>query len=195
MQANQEAAASLAEGLACMGNAVAWPRAPAIGPSLAPCTGFNYLTAGPPVIDSFRVNGGTQVGVVPGTQLTLAWSVRNVSSVTLERASTTGPALAPTTRPASGTLGIGQFTGTQPTSATYRLTASNGCGSVTATVSVDLRQPPTLGVLRIEVVQVIRPRRTRSGWSPASVRSRGSSSTPGSRTASTTGRARTSSRA
>jgi hypothetical protein len=155
MQANEEAAASLAEGLACMGNAGAWPRAPAIGPSLAPCTGFNYLTAGPPVIDSFRVNGGTQVGVVPGTQLTLAWSVRNVSSVTLERASTTGPALAPTTRPASGTLGIGQFTGTQPTSATYRLTASNGCGSVTATVSVDLRQPPTLGVLRIEVVQVI----------------------------------------
>jgi hypothetical protein len=155
MQANEQAAASLAEGLACMGNAVAWPKTPAIGPSLAPCTGFNYLKAGPPVIDSFRVNGGTQLGVVPGTQLILTWSVRNVSTVMLERISTAGPPLGPTTKPASGTLGIGQFTGMQPTSATYRLTASNGCGSVTATVSVNLRQPPTLGVLRIEIVQVI----------------------------------------
>ena len=68
MQANQEAAASLAEGLACMGNAVAWPKVPATDPGVA-LLGVHFLTAGPPIIDSFRVNGGTQVGVVPGHSL------------------------------------------------------------------------------------------------------------------------------
>jgi hypothetical protein len=155
-QSNQEAAASLAEGLACMGNAAAWAKQPvAIGPSPVPCIGFNFLTAGPPVIDLFRVNGATQTGVVPGTQLTLSWGVRNVSTVQLQRISPAGPALPPTTKPPSGTLGLGPFSGTQPASAAYRLTATNGCGSASAEVTVELRQPPSLGVARIEVVQVI----------------------------------------
>lgn len=156
-QQNQESLASVAEGLACLGQpagvAGRWPKVP-LAASKAPCTGFNHLTLGPPIIGSFTVNGAQSITVTPGTGLTLAWSVANASSVQLLRTSTTGPNVNTPAAPA-GTLPLGPFSGTQPTTATYRLTATNACGSVQASVTVALAQPPTLGVVRIEVVQSI----------------------------------------
>jgi IPT/TIG domain len=156
-QQNQEAFGSLAEGLACLGQpagvAGGWPKVP-LAPSKAPCSGFNHLTVGPPVIGFFTVNNAQSITVTPNTGLTLAWSVANASSVQLTRISTSGPPVNTTAAPA-GSLALGPFTGTQPTTATYRLTATNACGSVQATVTVALAQPPTLGVIRVEVVQSI----------------------------------------
>jgi hypothetical protein len=126
--------------------------------SCPPCLpgGANLFRGGPPVIDGFSANGGTQVTVEPNERVTLTWAVRNAVSVWVDRTSSAGPFTPPPVpTPLTGSQDVGVFTGTSPVTARYRLTALGGCGPVTRSVSVDLRARPTLGILGIEVVQAI----------------------------------------
>lgn len=116
----------------------------------------NRFSGGVPLIDVFLVNDGVNVTVEPGVPLMLRWSVRNAQTISLARSSPDGPSVPPPAlRPAAGTLPLGPFTESRPLAATYRLTASNGCGTVTRDVVVELMRTPALAIARIEVVQVI----------------------------------------
>ena len=148
--ANEEAIASIAEGFACMGQHRVWPKAPPLKPSTAPCTAANFLSIGPPVV-SFTASPAQ---VTPGTQVFLNWSVQNATTFRVRRTSAAGPFID-VTNPPGTSANLGQFAGTQNTDATYELTATNSCGTTTRSVTVELRQPPTLGILGVEVVQSV----------------------------------------
>ena len=67
-----------------------------------------------------------------------------------------GPfAPVPSPLPSSGSLDLGPFAGSSLMTASYRLTATNGCGVETRTVTVRLIRIPKLTIDTIEVVQVI----------------------------------------
>jgi hypothetical protein len=126
--------------------------------SCPPCLpgNVNRFTGGGPVIDYFAVNSAGEVSVEPNTTLSLQWGVRNATTVSIARTSAAGPFTPPPSPlPATGTHTLGIFAGASPATATYRLTASNGCGSVTRTVSAHLRKIPKLAITGIEVVQAI----------------------------------------
>jgi hypothetical protein len=148
--ANQEAIASVAEGFACMGQHRVWPKAPQLKPSTAPCTATNFLSIGPPVV-SF---GASPAQVTPGTQVFLNWSVQNATTFRVRRTSPAGPFID-VTNPPGTSASLGGFAGAQDTDAVYELTATNSCGTTTRTVTVELRQPPTLAILGVEVVQSV----------------------------------------
>lgn len=148
--ANGEAIASIAEGLACLGQHGVWPKAPPLKPSTAPCTAANFLSIGPPVV-SFSASSAQ---VTPGTQVFLGWSVQNATTFRVRRTSPAGPFID-VTNPPGTSASLGGFAGTQDTDATYELTATNSCGTTTRTVTVRLRQPPTLAILGVEVVQSV----------------------------------------
>lgn len=148
--ANGEAIASIAEGLACLGQHGFWPKAPPLKPSTAPCTAANFLSIGPPVV-SFSASSAQ---VTPGTQVFLSWSVQNATTFRVRRTSPAGPFID-VTNPPGTSASLGGFAGTQDTNATYELTATNSCGTTTRTVTVRLRQPPTLAILGVEVVQSV----------------------------------------
>jgi hypothetical protein len=116
----------------------------------------NFFSGGPPSIEYFSANGGFDVAAEPGDAITLSWRVTNASTVSLTRTSLAGPYTPPPAPlPTSSTHSMGAFTGLNPTTATYELTASNACGVVSRSVSVRLQKTPKLAVSAIEVVQVI----------------------------------------
>jgi hypothetical protein len=118
--------------------------------------GANRFSGGPAVIDAFTANSGHDVVVEPGGLVVLQWTVRNAQTISLTRTSQQGPfAPPPTPLPASGRLEVGPFTGNAEVSATYRLTAANGCATDARTVVVHLRKTPNLSIAAIEIVQVI----------------------------------------
>ena len=71
--------------------------------------------------------------------LTLTWAVRNATTVRVRRTSTSRPPLN-VTNPGGSSINLGPFTENQPVDATYQLTATNRCGTVTASVAVRLRR-------------------------------------------------------
>ena len=94
--------------------------------------------------------------VEPGTPVTLSWSCGNTSSVSVQLLGPTGPWIAPTQLlPDSGSLNVGPFLGSAPVIASYWLTATNGCGSVSRLVSVQLSRRAPVAVTAIEVVQAM----------------------------------------
>jgi hypothetical protein len=147
---NNEAMASISEGLACLGQGGFWPKAPLPRPSVAPCTVFNYLAIGPP---QASLNAASSQ-VTPGTPVILMWSVDNATSFRIRRTSANGP-FVDVVDPAGTSLTLSAFIGTQDADATYELTANNSCGTTTRTVTVRLRQPPALRIMGVEVVQAI----------------------------------------
>ena len=62
-----------------------------------PLTPVNRITAGAPIIDAFTANGAALAVVEPGVGAFLAWTVRNATSVRIDRISATGPTFAGST--------------------------------------------------------------------------------------------------
>jgi hypothetical protein len=92
--------------------------------------------------------------VTPGTQVWLNWSVQNATTFRVRRTSPAGPFID-VTNPPGTSAALGAFAGTQNTDAVYELTATNSCGTTTRTVTVRLRQQPTLAILGVEAVQSV----------------------------------------
>ena len=118
-----------------------------------PCMlgGQNRLTlAGPPRVSFFRCSPEV---VEPGERPELTWSTDGATSVTIEvLAAGLPPLQLPGTGPAGSQL-LPPATGLQQETTSFRLTASNACGSVTASAAVLLTRRPHLSIDRIEVVQ------------------------------------------
>jgi hypothetical protein len=132
-------------------------------PASPPCTPFNLFAGTVPEIDYFRINGGTSIRVEPGVPLTLTWLVNNATTLQVRRTSSAGPAVN-VTNPAGTTISLGAFTENQPVDAVYELTATNRCGTVTATVTARLRRIPRLVIEGIEITQGIQ-----TFWRPGAV--------------------------
>ena len=115
----------------------------------------NYFQGGAPVIDYFTANFSHHITVEPGENIELRWRVRNATALRIMRLTQQGPPPPPAPLSLSGAKGIGPFAGTQPATAGYQLTASNGCGTVRRKVTVKMRKTPKLKIDAIEVVQVI----------------------------------------
>lgn len=136
----------------CSGRPVALVQ-PSDGSDPAPCTGANFLRAGLPRV-RLLANGRGAVSVQPGAHVLLSWQVENADSFQVRRADGAGPALQ-LTDPAGNTADLGPIEGNRSFVAGYVLTAFNPCGTALSTVQVELRQPPALRILGIEVVQAI----------------------------------------
>jgi hypothetical protein len=89
--------------------------------------------------------------IEPNTELILTWQVRNATTKDISRTSAVGPGGPEYVDPSGNILDLGAFTGTQSADATYKLTATNQCASVTSTVSVHLH------VRRLSFATDIRP--------------------------------------
>ena len=152
-QRQQGSLGAVSEGMHCFGLHHAFEPMPFVA-ARPPCTGFNYFAGTIPEIDYFRVNGETSLRVEPGVPLTLTWAVRNATTIRIRRMASDGPALN-VTNPSGNSVNLGAFTENQPVDATYELTATNRCGTVTAIVSVRLRKIPRLVVEGMEVTQGI----------------------------------------
>lgn len=155
------AAAELAGELEhCLGPAVAHiaervRQLDAMPPPCPPCLpgGQNRISAGLPEVVRFAATPGA---VEPGAHVTVAWATTGATKVTLTRTSQHGPLpVLPASLPPVGTVDLGPFLGARPATATYRLEASNACGSTAATAVVALRRLPDLAITSVEVVQSI----------------------------------------
>jgi len=122
-------------------------------PPCLPGDANRLLSGGSPSISFFY---STPAVVEPGTAVSLSWSCGNSASVTLQRIGAIGPWVSPPLPLANaGSIALGPFLGTRPVIATYRLTASNGCGTVSRIVTVQLSRRAPLAVTAIEVVQAV----------------------------------------
>ncbi len=111
-------------------------------------------SGGRPSINAFRF---TPAHNEPGGTPVLSWSVANATNITIAAVAGNGPALAlpAGSLPPVGSLTLSPVTGSAPVHGTYRMTASNACGSVTADAQLEMTETPMLGIVRIEVVQSI----------------------------------------
>ncbi len=151
---NQRALDDLGNGLSCLGQARRFPAsvyqpAPVVENQAARFGGTT------PEIDFFRANGSAGGVVVrPGEAVTLTWGVRNATDVRVRPLSTVGPQAA-TQNPTLPQLALGPFSGRAAAVASYRLEATNGCGTVTRDLDVRLDVAPTLRIVGVEVTQSI----------------------------------------
>jgi hypothetical protein len=125
--------------------------------SCPPCLpgGANRIDrAGPPVVHAFRF---TPAQVEPVGGVVLSWNVEFADTITIVHQSGVGPAVPPLPAPlpAVGSVTFPPVTGSNPLKATYRLTARNGCGQVSADAVLVMTKTPKLAVTRIEVVQSV----------------------------------------
>ena len=111
-------------------------------------------SGGRPSINAFRF---TPAHNEPGGTPVLSWSVANATNITIAGVAGNGPALAlpAGSLPPVGSLTLSPVTGSVPVHGTYRMTASNACGTVTADAQLEMTETPMLGIIRIEVVQSI----------------------------------------
>jgi hypothetical protein len=107
-----------------------------------------------PFVPGFSVFSD-DVAVEPGEHVVLRWGSRNGITSTLTRITPQGPFAPAGPLPASGTVDLGPFSGTQPASAAYALTVVNGLGTARREVTVQLRRTPKLKIDAIEVVQAV----------------------------------------
>jgi hypothetical protein len=145
-------------GLAAANAAAKLRNVPQAFTSCPPCLagGANRFSGGPPSLDYFLVNGGSTVDVEPNTALSLSWKVAGATGLSITRTSIAGPfSPPPSPLPAVGSHALGTFVGTTPATGTYKLVATNGCGTVSRTVTVNLQKTPALSIGAIEVVQAI----------------------------------------
>lgn len=121
------------------------------------CTGANRFGGTIPEIASFRANGDVQAIVEPDAALELAWHVRNADSIRVDKVA--GPGPDPAVNRAAAELDTDSVTVSlalmQDSESRYVLTASNGCGTVSAEVAVAVRRSTTVTIQAIEVTQAI----------------------------------------
>lgn len=109
--------------------------------------------AGKPVVHTFAFAPDL---FEPGGETVLSWSVSNATSLQIARVGTAGPVLTlPSPLPPAGSRKLPPIGGLVPVKGEYRLTAQNGCGTVTRQASFTMTRTPKLSVARIEVVQSI----------------------------------------
>lgn len=134
-----------------------------------PCTDFNRVVAGPPVIQVFRAeaesNGGIDdagwggvTTVQPSDRLRLHWWLRDADTFEIRRVSPTGPTFAGATSvadPPGHSYSFGVVTHSAPETWTYELEAANSCGSVTAMVTIAATKDPAISLGTSEVTQGI----------------------------------------
>ncbi len=122
-------------------------------PDTPECVDINVVYIGAPGI-FFRANDGIKATVEAGNDIILNWAVSNADSIKITRKGTNGPS-ANITGPMSGRRNIGPFNAGSEVTATYKLEASNSCGTVTKEVEVTAVRTPRLAILGIEVTQPI----------------------------------------
>ncbi|MGB0370336.1 MAG: IPT/TIG domain-containing protein [Opitutales bacterium] len=151
---NKEALTEYNEQLQCLGK----PGTPLVNPyapQSAECNQVNRFLGSYPIIREFSINGiSRSVDVDVGTELTLRWEVENADSVSIQRTGLFGPN-AEIDGPTSGNDNLGEFTGSESISATYKLTAMNACSTINRFISVRLTTPSDLNNLGIEITQTI----------------------------------------
>jgi hypothetical protein len=149
-QQNEDALASIAEGLHCLGGPAPVLPAGRFLASSAPCTTYNFVNIGPPEVSL----GASSYCVTPGTDVVLMWDVRNTTTFRIRLISPAGPPVDVTDPPGNAKV-VGPFMGTSDADAIYELKATNSCGTSTVTTTVSLCQPPRLSIVGIEVVQAL----------------------------------------
>lgn len=151
----QQQIGDIVVGLNCLGHGFAWEPVPYV-PSIPECRAdnANFFQGTVPVIYKFEVNGGTDIRVERGTNITFTWSAANYTTLTLTRLSPKGPNVALPVPPGTS-FNAGPFEDTQPVDAVYELRATNACAGVTAQVTVKMRRTPALAIAAAEAMQVI----------------------------------------
>ncbi|MEF8845945.1 MAG: IPT/TIG domain-containing protein [Bacteroidales bacterium] len=122
-------------------------------PDTPECRDINLVDVGVPSI-YFRVNGGQNVTVEAGDDLVLDWAVSNADSMSIIRIGSDGPDVN-ITGDMVGSQNIGAFNAGSEITATYKIEASNACGTVSQTVTAKAVRTPNLSILGIEVTQPI----------------------------------------
>ena len=155
---NARAIEELNEGLMCLGRPGIGNSFPQYHPTPAECTGNNFFEGSKPTIHSFTANRSQFLKVEPGADISLSWIVTNADRVHVLRISGEGPAVnidsyADTIESTSHSLGT--YETLNPDETKYAILAYNGCGSVSAEITVTLDQKPALHDLGIEVTQTI----------------------------------------
>lgn len=125
-----------------------------------PASPIVSITAGVAVIDSFTINGETTHVHESGSPITVSWTVRNCTSITISRTSLQGPLFGGSTSLVTSNLvgnhAFGLVNHTGPDVWQYTLTTIGACGvSVSRTVVVITTRPPNLRVLGMQVTQSI----------------------------------------
>lgn len=111
-----------------------------LGAPMVSANGNNIFRGGPPKILSFTGNNAIQVPLRPRGPLVVVWNTENADSVDII---TTGPPELPViggTLPSSGEIRYAFVNGTSNWQGAYTLIARNACGSVTAALSLEMRE-------------------------------------------------------
>lgn len=148
----------------CLGTPLDIPQFGTITNNICPPdTGFNYIVAGKPVIDTFKVTGesgtGAEIRVLPGEKVTFFWEVKNSDATQIVVAHSNGE--VEDTLPTSTTSfsqGIRLFSYTvkdynQTTILICTLRTKNDCGSSEATVKIIVHKPAQVFMTNMEVTQ------------------------------------------
>lgn len=122
-------------------------------PDTPDCVDVNVVNVGAPTA-YFRGNGGIRSTMESGSDIILEWAVTNADSMKISRKGFDGPT-ANITGPMTGQKNIGPFNAGSELTATYKLEASNSCGTLTKEVEVTAVRTPQLSILGIEVTQAI----------------------------------------
>ncbi len=122
-------------------------------PDTPDCVDVNVVNIGNPSV-YFRANNGIQSTIESGSDILLEWAVTNADSMQITRKGSDGPT-ANITSPMTGQKNIGPFNAGSELTATYKLEATNSCGTVSKEVEVTAVRTPQLAILGIEVTQAI----------------------------------------
>jgi hypothetical protein len=124
--------------------------------SCPPCLpgGQNRLQlAGKPTINVFRFNPSQ---VEPGGQPVLSWNISNAGNIQIVGLYGSGPILVlPNPIPPISSITLPPIGGLVPVVGRYRITATNGCGTITADAEFTMCRTANLSVTRLEVIQAI----------------------------------------
>jgi microsomal dipeptidase-like Zn-dependent dipeptidase len=121
----------------------------------------NRFIGGPPVLHTFTVQAADRVAIHPGDQIVVAWNVEGADTIAFTtRTVRPGydaelpPLPVPSPVPGEGSTQPFPvpYDGADDWSGEYLLTATNPCGTVTASVRVEMKeQPPLFGLADLHV--------------------------------------------
>jgi NTE family protein len=97
------------------------------------------FAGGPPLIRTLTANGGDVADILPGDDVTVTWRVDGADEVAIVSLGHILPPIPGPFNPAAGTVTVEDIELIDGTIGSWRLTATNPCGSVTKTVAVVVR--------------------------------------------------------